>query len=85
MFLLPTVPTHNSAMAYEAHVNLPLCASTIELSLQELQTVSGGNYLDNMGTINAYVASKVLPKINIAQLLEPSSTPWRSWGSVLSR
>jgi hypothetical protein len=72
-------------MAYEAHVNLPLCASSIELSLQELQTVSGGNYLDNMGTINAFVASKVLPKINLARLSEPTPIPWKSWGSVLSR
>jgi hypothetical protein len=50
---------------------------TNELSLQELQTVSGGNYLDNMGSLNIFVAAKVLPKINIAHTFRPPPQPWK--------
>lgn len=48
-----------------------------ELSLQQLQTISGGNYLDNLGKLNPLVAAKVLPKINVGIFSEPEPTPWK--------
>jgi hypothetical protein len=72
-------------MARETHDRSAFCSRFVELSLQELQTVSGGNYLDNMGTLNAFTAAEVLPRINSAQVLDPAAKPWRSWGSILGR
>lgn len=48
-----------------------------EFSLQELQSVSGGNYLDNMSSFSNFVAVKVLPRIKIAHTFRPPPLPWK--------
>jgi hypothetical protein len=77
MFLSP-LPNATPEMTHETHADFALASPPVELSLQELHTVSGGNRLDNIGTLNVLVANKVLPIINIAQSLKPQPDPWKA-------